>query len=118
MKYTRKDFLRWPMQARQAILELQTELFLEREKEQWINVKDQLPQPSCDIQYLCYGQHPFNKSKCYFAARYLDKVSGWSICGIAGLNIELWNPKPLLINESPNPEQSDSHTNKPINADS
>jgi len=65
----------------------------------WISVEDRLPEPSVKVQYLCYGEYPYNDEGGkvhwqYYAAKYHGGVIGWSIIGIGGLNVTHWMPLP------------------------
>jgi len=65
----------------------------------WISVEDRLPEPSAKVQYLCYGEYPYNDEGGkvhwkYYAAKYHGGVLGWSIIGIGGLNVTHWMPLP------------------------
>ena len=73
----------------------------------WINVKDKLPEYG-QTQYLCYGYHTWAEPKvrCFYAAKYLDKFSGWTITGIGGLEVTHWMELPDA------PESAVTSTNK------
>lgn len=61
---------------------------------EWISVKDRLPEPGTEKRYLCYGKQVFGDGPDWFAAKFLEGLSGWSIPGISGLTITHWMSMP------------------------